>query len=142
MIGLLISAPAFSFAGPADEAGAAIDRWTATFNSNDADAVVKLYTPDAILLGTVSPAISEGSGHLREYFKALPGSGNKVEIGERRLIVVGPEAVLATGFYQFNPIRDGKPVAAPARSTLLLVKRGSEWLIAHHHSSRRPEPPK
>ena len=137
---LLLAAP--TFAGPADDAGATVERWAKAFNANDADAVVKLYTPDAILLGTVSPVISEGTGPIREYFKNLPGSGNKTEIGEHKTLVLSPDAVLVTGFYLFTPIRDGKPAPVPARFTMVVVKRGNDWLIAHHHSSRRPEPPK
>jgi hypothetical protein len=49
-------------------------------------------------------------------------------------------AVFVTGFYEFTAIRDGKPVPTPARFTMIVAKRGGEWLILHHHSSRRPEP--
>ena len=53
-----------AFAGPAEEANAVIDQWSATYSANDRDALVGLYAPDAVLLGTTSPAISEGK---REY---------------------------------------------------------------------------
>jgi hypothetical protein len=43
----------------------------------------------------------------------------------------------------------GVPATSPAWSvdaqsaifTIVLVKQGNEWLIAHHHSSLRPPPP-
>jgi uncharacterized protein (TIGR02246 family) len=142
---VLIAALSWSTAavsGPPDDANAVVERWAAAFNANDADAVVKLYANDAVVLGTVSPVISEGGAAIQNYFKALPGSGNKVEIGDHRTIVLAPDAVLVTGFYQFNPVRDGKPTPSPARFTIVVVKRGNEWLITPHHSSRRPEPPK
>ncbi|WP_146006554.1 nuclear transport factor 2 family protein [Bradyrhizobium forestalis] len=28
----------------------------------------------------------------------------------------------------------------PARLTMVLVKEGNDWVIAHHHSSLRPPP--
>jgi hypothetical protein len=48
-------------AGPAEDANAAVDRWSTAFNTNDPETIAKSYCPDAILLGTVSPVISEGT---------------------------------------------------------------------------------
>jgi hypothetical protein len=58
------------------------------------------------------------------------------------MVVLSDTAVLGTGFYEFTAMRDGKPVPSPSRFTMIVVKRGADWMIAHHHSSRRPEPPK
>lgn len=140
VVGLLISAPQASRADAASEANALVDRWAATFSANDAEAIVKLYTPDAVLLGTVSPIIADGAEARRAYFSRLPGSGSKSSIAERRTIVLNDNAVLVAGFYDFVIMRDGKPVESPARFSMLLVKRGDGWLIAHHHSSARPKP--
>jgi uncharacterized protein (TIGR02246 family) len=137
---LLALAPAAALAGPAEDANAVVDRWSATFTANDAGALLKLYAPDAILLGTVSPVISESSAPIAAYFSRLSGSGNKNAVAERRTMVLGPEAVLVTGFYDFTGMRDGNPIATPARFTMVIVKRGNDWLIAHHHSSPRSEP--
>jgi hypothetical protein len=76
---LIVSATA-ALAGPAEDASAVVDRWAAAFTANDAEAVVKLYAPDAILLGTVSPQIADSTAAIRDYFSRLPGSGNKVAI--------------------------------------------------------------
>ena len=59
-IALLVVAPVVAVAGPAEDANAVIDRWSATYSANDRDALVGLYTPDAILLGTTSPIVSKG----------------------------------------------------------------------------------
>ena len=88
-----------------------------------------------ILLGTVSPVISEGTEAIVKYFMLLKGSGNKNSIDERRTIKINDEAVVVTGFYTFTRMVEGKPVPAPSRYTMLVTKRGSEWRIAHHHSS-------
>jgi uncharacterized protein (TIGR02246 family) len=131
-----------SFAGPAEEANAALDRFSAAYTANDVDALVQLYAPNAILLGTSSPIISEGRDAIRAYFTnlKLAGSGNKNEIQERRTIIVNDGAVIVTGFYQFTRMSDGQPVPAPARFTVLLTKVGDQWLIAHQHSSPRATP--
>ena len=141
LIALMLMSPAAAFAGPREEANAAIDRWSAAYSSNDPEAVVKNYRPDAILLGTASPVMSEGTDAIRAYFARLKGSGNKNTIGERRTLVLSDNAVIITGFYEFTQTKEGKPVPAPARFTMLLLNYDGEWLIAHHHSSPRAAQP-
>jgi uncharacterized protein (TIGR02246 family) len=138
----LISMARTSRAGPAEEANAALDRFSAAYTANDVETLVQLYAPNAILLGTNSPAISEGRDAVRAYFTnlKLAGSGNKNEIQDRRTIVVNDDAVVVTGFYQFTRMSDGQPVPAPARFTVLLTRVGGQWLIAHQHSSPRAMP--
>ena len=140
LIGLILMSPAVAAAGPAEEANAVVDRFSAAYNSNDPEAVVKLYTPEAILLGTVSPVISMGTEAIRNYFSMIKGSGNKNAVQERHTIVLGDNAVVVTGFYEFTRMKDGKPVPAPSRFTMLIVKSGDEWRIAHHHSSPHVQP--
>ncbi len=134
---LLVLGPVASFAAPVDAASAVIDRWATGYNANDAEALAKLYTVDAILLGTRSPILSDGTAGIRAYFTSVrqPGDGAKVTFGERRMVVLGDRAVLVTGFYEFT-----RPASStPARFTMVIVKRGSDWLIVHHHSSERPK---
>lgn len=130
--------PGAAFAGPAEEANAVIDRWSATYSANDRDALVGLYTPDAILLGTTSPIVSKGTDGLRKYFEALPGSGRKNAITERYTIVLNDDAVVGAGFYTFTRAAEND-TPRPSRFTMLVVKRGGQWMIAHHHSSPRAE---
>ena len=131
-----------SIAGPAEEANAALDRFSAAYTANDVDALVTLYAPNAILLGTNSPIISEGRDAVRTYFTnlKLAGSGNKNQIQDRRTIVINDNAVVVTGFYEFTRIAEGKPVPGPARFTVLLTKVDGQWLIGHQHSSPRAVP--
>jgi uncharacterized protein (TIGR02246 family) len=123
-----------AFAGPAEEANAVIDQWSATYSANDRDALVGLYAPDAVLLGTTSPVISEGTEGIREYFQELPGSGRKNSIVERRTLVLSETSVLGIGFYNFARAAEND-TPRPSRFTFVLVKRDGRWMIAHHHSS-------
>jgi uncharacterized protein (TIGR02246 family) len=132
----LLLTPVTAFAGPAEDADALVDRWAATYSANDSEALVKLYTPDAILLGTTSPVMSEGAEQIRIYFKDLAGSGRKNAIVERRTIVLDENAVVSTGFHNFARASEGD-VPRPSRFTMLIVKRDGQWLIRHHHSSPR-----
>ena len=137
---LMVMSPAGGMAGPAEDANAAVDRWSAAYSGNDPDTVAKTYWPDAVLLGTVSPVMSEGTEAIRTYFSPLRNSGTKNAIGERRTFVLGDNAVVVAGFYVFTRMVEGKPVPAPSRFTMLLTKRGDEWAIAHHHSSPHVQP--
>ena len=136
----ILTLPLIAMAGPGEEANAVIDRWSAAYSANDPEAVANNYRPDAILLGTVSPVLSQGNDAIRAYFSNLKGSGNKNAIGERHTMVLSDTAVIVTGFYDFTRMKDGQPVPGPSRFTMLLIKDGGEWLIAHHHSSPRGQP--
>jgi len=138
---MLLLAPATVIAGPAEDAVSVVTRWAALYSANDAEALLNLYTPDAVLLGTSSPVLRETADARREYFARLPNSGNKSVIGDHRTMVLSDSVVLVTGFYDGMIMRDGKAVELPARFSMLVVKRGNDWLIAHHHSSSKPKPP-
>ena len=132
---LMLMSTAVVLAGPAEDANAAVDRWSAAYSANDPETIAKNYWPDAILLGTVSPVMSEGTQAIVTYFTPSKGSGNKNTIDERRTIVVNDNAVVVAGFYTFTRMVEGKATPAPSRFTMLVTKRGDEWRIAHHHSS-------
>ena len=141
IVGLVMFLSENSFAGPAEDASAVIDRWADGLSVNDTDAVVRLYTSDALLHGISSPKLHRGSAAIREYLKVAPESGNKVMIGERHMIVLGDATVMGVGFFQVNLLQDGVRIPRQARFTLVMVRRGSDWLIAHHHSSALPPAP-
>jgi uncharacterized protein (TIGR02246 family) len=141
-VAVMLMSPAVAMAGPAEEANAAIDRWSAAYTSNEPEAVVNNYWPDAILLGTVSPVISVGAEAIGKYFSLVKGSGNKNAIQERHTMVLDENAVVVTGFYEFTRMKDGQPSPSPSRFTMLITKRGGEWRIAHHHSSPHVQPNK
>ncbi|HET7384993.1 MAG TPA: hypothetical protein VFJ59_20735, partial [Pseudolabrys sp.] len=82
-ITMILMSPAVAVAGPAEDANAAVDHWSAAFNTNDPETIAKNYCPDAILLGTVSPVISEGTQGIIKYFTPTKGTGNKNAIDER-----------------------------------------------------------
>ena len=129
--------PVFSAAGPAEDAGAVVERWMTAFNSNDVDALVSLYAPGAILVGSTGLTLNEGREAIRGYFARLAKSGDKVVIGDRKIIVLDDNIAYATGFYEFSAVRDGQVRKSWAGFSMVLVKHGNDWLIAHHHSSHR-----
>ena len=137
---VLALTPITAAAGPANDAGSVVDRWATAFNSNDVDAVVSLYAPDAILLGSAGLTLKEGSEAIRGYFARLAKSGDKVVIGDRKIIVLDDNVSYATGFYEFSAVRNGEVKKSRAGFSMVLVKHDNDWLITHHHSSQRSSP--
>ena len=87
-VSLMIMAPTTGWCGPAEEANAVVDRWSAAYSGNDPETIASNYCPDAILLGTVSPVISVGTQAIIKYFTPSNGSGNKNTIDERHTIPI------------------------------------------------------
>lgn len=139
-IAIMLMSPAVALAGPAEDANAAVDRWSVAFSGNDPETIASNYWPDAILLGTVSPVMSEGTQSIIKYFTPTKGTGNTNAINERRTITIDDNAVVVTGFYTFTRMVEGKAVPGPSRFTMLVTKRGNEWRLAHHHSSPHVQP--
>ena len=140
LVALFALAPTQVFSGAADEANALFARWKAAYNANDNIAVAKLYATDAILHGTRSRDLTIGREAITKYFTVVVGTGNKVEFQERELRVLDDKTILVVGFNDFMRNKDGTLTPEPARFTMVLVKQGNDWLIAHHHSSLRPPP--
>jgi uncharacterized protein (TIGR02246 family) len=138
---LLAFVPVQAFSEPTEEVGAVFEKWKAAYDANDNVAVAKLYAEDATLHGTRSRILTVGRDAITNYFKIVVGTGNKVQFVEQNLKVINPTTVLAAGFNDFLRNKDGTLTPEPARFTMLLVKQGDDWLIAHHHSSLRPAPP-
>ena len=140
-ISLLIATSAV--AGPKEDVAAATMKWGETLGQNDPDRVVALYAPDAVLWGTLSPAVGADRAALRDYFvgafKVRPSL--KVTFGEQLIRVYGTTAV-NTGYYTFSYVKDGESKTLPARYSFTLIKDGDHWMIVDHHSSAMPSPPR
>jgi len=140
LLALATLVPVAASAGAPEDVAAALDHWAATFNGNDVEALAKLYTPDAVFVGTTGSTLIEGNDGIRKYFSRLEKSGDKVSIGIRKIVVLDDNVAYVTGFNEFTATRNGETRKSPAGFTMVLIKRGNEWLIAHQHSSRRSTP--
>jgi uncharacterized protein (TIGR02246 family) len=140
LLALAMLAPAAAIAGAREEVAAAVEHWESTFNANDVTGLVKLYAPDAVLVGPTGSTLNEGSDAIRKYFSRLEKSGDKVTVGIRKVAVLDDKVAYVTGFYEFTAVRGGATHKSPNGFTMVLVKQGDGWLITHQHSSRRSTP--
>jgi uncharacterized protein (TIGR02246 family) len=111
---------------------------------DDPEKVLPLYASDAVLWGTLSPKLLSDPAALRDYFvtafNVLPSL--KVIFGDQLIRVYGNTAI-NTGYYTFSYMQqNGESKTFPARYSFTFVKSGDRWLIADHHSSAMPPPPK
>jgi uncharacterized protein (TIGR02246 family) len=139
---MLLAWPMASFAGPKEDAFSVVEQFKKAFDASDVQGVVKLFAPDAVFLGTVSPKLATKTEDIDAYFQGIKtDTPRNVIFGEYSTIVLSETAVLFAGMDQFSSTRDGKTIELPARFTLLVTKGNQGWRISHFHSSVRPGSP-
>ena len=130
-------------AGPEEDAMQVVQKWAAAFNASDVDAIVALYSPDALFLGTGSRTVVLDPKGIREYFERalLTDRPRGAKLLSHSSRVLDDGAVVITGLDETTLVRDGKTVSSPGRVTFIVAKRGAEWKIVHFHRSGVPGRP-
>ena len=141
VLAALLAAPAA--AGPEEDAMAVVQKWAAAFNASDVDAIVALYSPDALFLGTGSRTVVLDPKGIREYFERalLTDRPRGAKLLSHSSRVLDDGAVVITGLDETTAVRDGKTISSPGRVTFIVAKRGAEWKIVHFHRSGVPGRP-
>jgi uncharacterized protein (TIGR02246 family) len=120
---------------------ALFDRWNRALASADPDAVVALYSPDALLLPTLSPEARRSPARIRDYFVDFLARSPRGRI-DSRSIQLGCNSAVDAGTYSFLVTDPAAPTLAPhwvsARYTFVYTLSDGRWLIQHHHSSLQP----
>ena len=137
---LLVTLSPTALAGPREDALQVVEKWTRAFSASDVDAIVKLYAPDALFLGTSSRTVVVEPAEIRRYFEQALLSTKPMSATLRTysVTVLSDTTVVVTGLDSVTGVRDGKPFGGDGRVTFVVAKRGTEWLIAHFHRSSMP----
>jgi uncharacterized protein (TIGR02246 family) len=132
-----------SAASPEEEALKVVERWAAAFNASDVDAIVALYAPDALFLGTGSRTVVQKPEEIRQYFERalLTDRPRGARLENRSVMAVGDDSVVITGLDTTTAVRNGKTITNPGRVTFVIARRGAEWKIVHFHRSSVPGGP-
>lgn len=127
-------------AGPEEEALNVVGKWAAAFNASDVDAIVALYAPDAMFLGTGSRSVVLKTDEIRQYFERalLTDRPRGAVLDSRSVMTLSDGAVVVTGLDATTATRDGKTISSPGRVTFVVARRGAEWKIVHFHRSAIP----
>ncbi|MGF0171210.1 SgcJ/EcaC family oxidoreductase [Streptomyces sp. Marseille-Q5077] len=117
------------------------DQWNRTLQTGDAEKVADLYASDAVLLPTVSNEVRADHAAIVDYFEHFLANkpvGKKIET---HINVLDNNSAIDAGTYQFTLTdpETGEKRVVEARYTYAYEKRGGEWLIVNHHSSKMPE---
>jgi uncharacterized protein (TIGR02246 family) len=139
-IALYASLSSLAFADAKTEALAVLDQWTKAFAASDVDAIVGLYAPDALFMGTGSKTVVTDPAAIRKYFEdaILTRRPRAAPISSSELMVLSDSVVLVAGLNDSMGVLDGKPFTNPGRVTFVIAKRGTEWKIVHFHRSAMP----
>jgi uncharacterized protein (TIGR02246 family) len=127
-------------AGPKEDALAILNKWTAAFAASDVDAIVALYAPDALFMGTGSKTVVTETAAIRKYFEnaILTRRPRSAPISSSEVMVLSDTAVVVAGLNDSMGVLDGKPFSNPGRVTFVIAKHGPEWKIVHFHRSAMP----
>ena len=116
--------------------------WNNALQTENPDRVVALYATDAILLPTVENGPYTDHAAIRRYFVDFLKKKPSGAIDRPHNIRIGCNVAFDAGLYTFTyeppPPKPPKD-PTPARFTYIYEYEGGRWLIAHHHSSKRPK---
>jgi len=129
-----------AMADPKDEAAEVVQAWAKAFDASDVDAIVRLYAPDALFIGTGSKTVEKSPEEIRRYFEQalLTNRPRGAKLNDSTTMMLSDSAVVITGLDTVTGVRDGQPVSANGRITFVVAKRGPDWKIVHFHRSAMP----
>ncbi len=123
------------------EIAALFDRWNASLATLDPDKMAAFYTPEAVLLPTLSNKPRTNHEEIREYFVHFLEKKPQGKI-DFRIIKIGCDSASDTGLYTFTlyDTQSKAQTKLSARYSYVYEYLNGQWLIEHHHSSAMPEP--
>ena len=128
-------------AGPKEDAFQVVEQFKAAFDASDVPGIVKLFSRDAIFLGTISPKVITKAEDIDAYFQGIKtDTPRRITLEDYSTLILSDTAVLFAGFDTFARTKDGRSIETPARFTLVITKGDQGWRISHFHSSVRPNP--
>lgn len=126
--------------GAEAEALAVVSRWAEAFAASDVNAIVGLYAPDALLIGTGSRTVATGPDEIRRYFEDafVTRHPRAAPMTSLHVKVLSEDAAVVTGMNDTTGVLDGKPYLNPGRVTFVIARSGPDWRIVHFHRSAVP----
>ncbi|MFD5842216.1 SgcJ/EcaC family oxidoreductase [Streptomyces chartreusis] len=140
--GAAVAGPGWSEKKPGKkEIARLFDQWNRALATGDPEQVADLYAKDAVLLPTVSNKVRADRAGIVDYFEHFLANkpvGTKIET---HVNVLDHDSAIDTGVYEFalTDPATGERSTVEARYTYAYEKRGGEWFIVNHHSSKMPE---
>lgn len=136
----LVASVVLAQAGPKEDAYQVVAQWGKAFTDADVGAIAKLYTPDALMIGTFGKVVLTKPEQIRQYFDRALNSDKPrtATLDSSEILVVDDNTVVIAGFDTITGTKDGQQMIGKGRVTFVVAKRGSDWLIVHLHRSPLP----
>ena len=112
-----------------------IEKWSASFNKLDADALASLYSKNAFFFGS-NPSLYCGHEGVAAYFNALPRwSSPTVQFTDVRTAPVGADLINFAGTASFVVSESAPPLSV--KITWVVAREDGDWKIVSHHVSSK-----
>ncbi len=123
------------------QAALVLEKWSKAFSASDVDAIVQLYSDDAIFVGTGSKTVVKSRDGIRKYFEEalLNNRPRGASLASCETMILSDHAVVMSGLDAVSGVRDGVSFSNGGRITFVVAKRGAEWKIVHFHRSAMPK---
>ena len=103
----------------------------------DAEAMHKYYADDATwVAGTYDMPIVGWQNYVQKYLQQRQGFAGIQLVTKNINIFHYEDTAWACYQWEFTGIAQGKTLTARGQTTLVLVKKGDQWLIVHNHTSQ------
>lgn len=108
------------------------EAWGTAFATRDINALVALYSEDALFFGSTA-TLYRGRSGVRVYFETLRKDIVLDAFEPAEISLASAGIIIAAGYWNF--LFDGQ--LRPYRLTWTIVREEAEWRIAAHHASPR-----
>ena len=137
----LLVSMSLAYAGPKEDAYQIVEKWGKAFTDSDVDGIAKLYSPDALMIGTAGKEVLTKPEQIRKYFEVALNTNKPrtAKLNSSEILVVDDNNVIVAGFDTITGTKDGQQLSSMGRVTFVLAKRGSNWMIVHLHRSPLPQ---
>jgi len=117
------------------------ERWSHSFTQADVSAVMSLFAPDAVFLGTSSKTIVAGTEGIKKYFEnSLLGSRRFVSmLTDIHVTALCDDVAVVTALNKMTITENNHSDDVVGRLSITARKREGQWKIAHFHRSAMPK---
>ena len=112
--------------------------WVDTVCTHNPQAVVDLYAPQGVLIGTVAKRIKIGREQIKTYFDTFLQKPQLCGVIEEDHVQSFAGWAIHSGVYTFSWVEKGQPTSLAARFSFVWKHLPTGWKIENHHSSAVP----
>ena len=117
------------------------ERWSSAFTQADMNALMALFAPDAVFLGTTSKTIVAGTEGIQHYFEnSLLGSSRYVSVlTDIHVTALSDDVAIIAALNKITITDNNHSDDLMGRLSIAARKREGLWKIEHFHRSALPE---